>query len=184
MAATTNASIGADAPMAQVVEAYPGAQRALFRQYHIGGCSSCAFSPEETLRELCQRNGGLDPEEVLSRIRASHEEDAKIFISPKDLKAAVDGDAPVKLLDIRSRPEFEATRIEGAVLMTQSATQDIMAYWKPEDMLAIVDHQGKQCLDAAAYFLGHGLKNVRCLLGGLDAWSREIDPSVRRYTLG
>jgi rhodanese-related sulfurtransferase len=46
-----------------------------------------------------------------------------------------------------------------------------------------VDHQGKQALDAAAYFLGHGLQNVRCLRGGLDAWSREVDPAVRRYRL-
>ena len=45
----------------------------------------------------------------------------------------------------------------------------------------IVDHQGEQGLDAAAYFLGHGLKNVRCLRGGIDAWSVEVDSAVRRY---
>jgi rhodanese-related sulfurtransferase len=50
--------------------------------------------------------------------------------------------------------------------------------------LVIIDHQGKQGLDAAAYFMGHGLQNVRCLRGGIDAWSQEVDPKVRRYRLG
>ena len=40
--------------MAELLEAYPGAQRALFRNYHIGGCSSCGFRPDETLAERLQ----------------------------------------------------------------------------------------------------------------------------------
>ena len=50
--------------------------------------------------------------------------------------------------------------------------------------LVVVDHQGKNGLDATAYFMGHGLQNVRCLRGGIDAWSQEVDPKVRRYKLG
>ena len=42
----------------------------------------------------------------------------------------------------------------------------------------------KQALDAAAYFMGHGLQNVRCLRGGIDAWAQEIDPKLRRYKIG
>ncbi|HVV00467.1 MAG TPA: rhodanese-like domain-containing protein, partial [Verrucomicrobiae bacterium] len=73
-------SITAQSKMADVLAEYPGAQRALFRRYHIGGCSSCAFSPGETLEDLCARNGRLDVAQVLDHIRASHEQDEKIFI--------------------------------------------------------------------------------------------------------
>jgi rhodanese-related sulfurtransferase len=38
-------------------------------------------------------------------------------------------------------------------------------------------------MDAAAYFAGHGFTNVRALRGGVDAWSREVDPKVPRYEL-
>ncbi len=31
--------------MSAVLEKFPGAQRALFRRYHIGGCSNCGFLP-------------------------------------------------------------------------------------------------------------------------------------------
>ena len=43
-------------------------------------------------------------------------------------------------------------------------------------------HQGAQGLDAATYFKGHGLENVRCLRGGIDAWATEVDAKIRRYS--
>jgi hypothetical protein len=36
--------IGAGSPTREVLEKSPGAQRALFRRHHIGGCGSCGFS--------------------------------------------------------------------------------------------------------------------------------------------
>jgi rhodanese-related sulfurtransferase len=170
--------------MRDVLAAYPGAQRALFRRYHIGGCSSCAFQPEETLEQVCQRNGGLPVNEVLAHIQASHEEDAKVFIAPKELANWLEHDSSVRLLDVRSREEFEAVRLEGSVLLSQPTMREIMAEGNNTRPLVIVDHQGRQALDAAAYFLGHGLQNVRCLRGGLDAWAQEVDPKMRRYKLG
>ena len=56
--------------MAELLEAYPGAQRALFRNYHIGGCASCGFRSDETLAQVCHRNDGLDPEEVVESVRS------------------------------------------------------------------------------------------------------------------
>src|SRR5205085_5419530 len=94
--------------MREVLEAFPGAQRALFRRYHIGGCSSCAFQPEETLEQLCARNGGLNAEEVLDHVKTSHEQDAKILISPKELAEWIEQDKTVRLVDVRSREEFKA----------------------------------------------------------------------------
>ena len=44
--------ITSETPMQELVSLFPGAQRALFRGYHIGGCSSCGFRPDETLAEV------------------------------------------------------------------------------------------------------------------------------------
>ncbi|SRR5581483_1438083 len=175
--------IGAQSTMAAVLEEYPGAQRALFRRYHIGGCSSCGFQPTETLEQVCRRNNDLDVNEVLEHIRKSHEQDAKILIEPRELAALRERDPDLKVLDVRSREEFNAAHIEGSVLLSQPVMQEILARWDPHGLFVIVDHQGKQALDAAAYFLGHGFDAVRCLRGGIDAWSREVDQSVRRYEL-
>lgn len=171
-------------PMRVVLEVFPGAQRALFRRYHIGGCSSCGFRPEETLAEVCARNGNLNCDEVLAQLQSSHEQDAKILISPPELAELMRRDHSLRLIDIRSREEFEAVHIAGSVLLTQDVMRGLLASGSNREPIVIVDHQGGHGLDAAAYFLGHGLENVRCLRGGIDAWAREVDPTIRRYKLG
>src|SRR5437868_14066105 len=97
---TMTDTIGPHATMREVLVSYPGAQRALFRRYHIGGCSSCAFQPEETLEQVCQRNAGLDVNEVLDHIKASHEQDEKILITPKELAELLKKDESIRLVDV------------------------------------------------------------------------------------
>ena len=169
--------------MSAVLENFPGAQRALFRKYHIGGCSSCGFQPTETLAQVCARNGNLDVVEVLAHIQSSHEQDAKVLISPAELAGLLQRDPSVKLVDVRSREEFEAVNIAGSVLLSQDVMRELMATGSNTNPIVVIDHAGKNGLDAAAYFMGHGLQNVRCLRGGIDAWAQEVDAKMRRYKL-
>src|SRR5205823_5919655 len=117
---------------------------ALFRRYHIGGCSQCGFEQSETLEQVCRRNNELNVDQVLEHIRTSHEQDAKILIEPKELAEWLKQDAKIRLLDVRSREEFEAVHIGGSVLMSQPLTQEIMAEGTNSRPLVIIDHQGKQ----------------------------------------
>jgi rhodanese-related sulfurtransferase len=177
------AKVSGDSTMAEVLARYPGAQRALFRKYHIGGCSSCGFQPTETLAELCARNGNLNVAEVIAHIELSHEADQQILVDARQLKRWRDEGVPMRLLDIRTREEHDAARIEGAILFTQEIMTEMLGRWPRSELLVIYDHLGSKSMDAAAYFLGHGFTNVRALRGGIDAWSQEIDPTVRRYKL-
>jgi rhodanese-related sulfurtransferase len=43
------------------------------------------------------------------------------------------------------------------------------------------DHTGAQSLDIAAYFIGHGFSETKCLAGGINAYSEQVDPSLPRY---
>ncbi len=170
--------------MSAVLEKFPGAQRALFRRYHIGGCSSCGFQPTETLAQVSARNGNLSVDEVLAHIASSHEQDAKVLISPKELAELLQRDKSLKLMDVRSREEFEAVNIAGSLLLSQAVMQQLMGSGSNSEPIVVIDHAGKNGLDAAAYFIGHGLKNIRCLRGGIDAWAQEVDSTMRRYKLG
>jgi len=170
--------------MSAVLQVYPGAQRALFRRYHIGGCSSCGFQPNETLAQVCERNGKLDVAEVLDHIQSSHEQDARVLVSAQELARLREEDPSLRLVDVRSREEFEAVHIEGSQLLSQDLMREIMSEGTNTRPLVVIDHQGKTGLDAAAYFMGHGLQNVRCLRGGIDAWAQDVAPAMRRYKLG
>ena len=177
------ALIDSNIRMRDLLTQYPGAQRALFRKYHIGGCSSCGFSPDETLAELCARNEQLPVEEVMTHIVRSHEADEKMQIAPGDAAKALQNDPKARLIDVRTREEFEAVRIEGAFLLSQELMQEILATWDKEALLAITDHQGTRSMDATAYFIGHGFQNAKSVRGGIDAWSREVDSTLPRYEM-
>jgi len=170
-----------DLPMEELLSIYPGARRTLFRLHHIGGCSSCGFEMRETLAEICARNGGLDAISILSEIHDSHEQDEKFLISPEALHAQL-GSPDIKLLDIRTREEFEAVSISGSVLMTQESLQESMNLPRHQEII-LIDHTGSRVLDAAAYFAGHGFTHVKGLRGGINAYAQEADPSLPRYNV-
>src|SRR6266436_4202374 len=95
-------AISPQSTMREILEAFPGAQRALFRGYHIGGCSSCGVQPDETLDQVCQRSGGRDPGEVLEHIKTSHEQDENTLMGAQELSDWLKKDRSVRLVDVRS----------------------------------------------------------------------------------
>jgi rhodanese-related sulfurtransferase len=167
--------------MKELLTQVPGAQRALFRKYHIGGCASCGFSPEETLTGVCARNENLNVDEVIEHITASHEADLAMQIEPRELSERIAAGEPIYLLDVRTREEFEAVKLPDAHLFTQELMQEILGNASRTNLFVVYDHTGARSLDAAAYFQGHGFENVKSLRGGIDAWSAEVDPKFPRY---
>ena len=179
----STATIDPSISMRELLEQFPGAQRALFRRYHIGGCSSCGFSPDETLAGVCVRNENLDVDEVTEHILASDAADRAMQIEPRELSERLAAGETIHLLDIRTREEFDSVKLADAHLFTQEFMQEILAKWSRTDLLVIYDHQGTRSMDAAAYFQGHGFEKIRSLRGGIDAWSAEVDPTLPRYHL-
>lgn len=170
--------------MGEITAQFPGARRALFARYHIGGCSSCAYQDDEELAGVCDRNE-ISVKEVITHILNSHEEDKKMLIGPLEVKDMMEKGVEVRFLDTRTREEHEAVAIPGSYFMTQELQQDVFATWDRSEKLIIViyDHTGKSSIDTCAWFLGHEMKHTYALVGGIDAWSQEVDSSISRYRL-
>jgi len=117
---------------------------------------------------------------VLGELKEGHLKDEALLISPNDLYLRIN-DSALRLLDIRTREEFEAVAIPGSRFMTQEIMQESMN-WPKETEIILIDHSGSRVLDAAAYFAGHGFSKVKGLKGGIDAYSEQADPSLPRYT--
>lgn len=180
---SATAAIDPNITMRELLDQFPGAQRALFRKYHIGGCSSCGFSPEETLAGVCRRNENVDVDEAIEHILASAAAESAMQIEPRELSNRLDAGEKINLLDVRTREEWDAVKLPASHLFTQELMQEIQSKWSPSDLLVLYDHQGGRSMDAAAYFQGHGFENVKSLRGGIDAWSAEVDSSLPRYHL-
>ncbi len=170
--------LSAYTPMGVILDTLPGGKRALFARYHLGGCQSCAFSNDETLGQLCERSE-LPVAEVLEHLLASHVHDSAMLMEPAAVRENL---AEFRLIDLRTREEHEAVVIHGSEFFTQELQQQLFA-GDPETRILLYDHSGQNVLDQVAWFRGHGLKQTFGICGGIDAWSREVDPSIPRYRI-
>ncbi len=175
------AQITGSSTMQEVLDAYPGAQRALMRGYHIGGCSSCGFAPGDRLSDVLAGKNVLNVDEVIEFIKRSHDEEQRIQMTPQELAEALKGDAPPRLIDVREDHERRIAHIEGSQPATQELVQEMIATSAKDTPIVTYCHHGIRSLDAASYLIGHGFTNVRSLTGGIDAWAEQLKPSMARY---
>ncbi|HET6202630.1 MAG TPA: rhodanese-like domain-containing protein [Planctomycetota bacterium] len=166
--------------MAEILEKAPGAKRALFQGYHIGGCSSCGFQPTDTLEQVLRNHNVLDVEGAVAHIEKCDELDRRLQMPAKEVSELRKRNPRVRLIDVRSPEERDLASIDGSTLLTGENIDELRALPK-ETPIVFHCHHGVRSLDAAAFFVGHGFTSVRSLAGGIDAWSREVDPSVPRY---
>jgi len=109
------------------------------------------------------------------------EQDEKLIISPRDLAKILTSGEKVKLLDVRSEMEYQMLHIDGATLATRPLVEEIFTKWPKETAIVVYDHFGKAGLDAAHAMAGRGFTQVKYLEGGIDAWSKDVDPLIPRY---
>jgi len=169
-----------DSTMQEVLDTYPSAQRALFRKYHIGGCHSCGYEPNDILGVVAGKHNITDINEVLTFLEEADQTDKRIQTTPQEVAKAMKSDNQPRLIDVRTPAEWQLAKIEGAQLITEELHQQIMG-WPKDTPMVFYCHTGQRSMDGAAYFTGHGFTNVKSMNGGIDAWSQTVDSNVPRY---
>jgi adenylyltransferase/sulfurtransferase len=87
------------------------------------------------------------------------------------------------LLDVRQPEEWAKARIEGAMLIPLGqleARLPELGEWKDGRVVAHCHHGGRSAR-ACEILARAGFTDVANLVGGIDAWSLTVDPSVPRY---
>lgn len=103
-------------------------------------------------------------------------------ISALELKAALDSGTDIQLIDVRQPDEYNFARIEGAKLIPLGEIVSRMKELDPSRETVIHCKMGgrsARAIDALgrAGFTG-SMKN---LVGGITAWSNDVDPHVPKY---
>lgn len=102
-------------------------------------------------------------------------------ISPRELKARLDGNDRPLLLDVRQDWETRLCRLPNAVHIPIEEIELRYEELSAEDEIVVYCHQGVRSAAVAEYLRGLGYGKVRNLAGGLDSWARTVDPGMRRY---
>jgi len=98
-----------------------------------------------------------------------------------DVKVRVDRGEDLVLLDVRELQEWEYCHLEGAVFAPMSRFLQFMADLDPDRPTVVYCHTGVRSVFVAAHLQNQGFADVVSMAGGIDAWSRDVDPSVPRY---
>ncbi|UQA58097.1 rhodanese-like domain-containing protein [Polyangium aurulentum] len=103
-------------------------------------------------------------------------------ISPKELAGAIAAGVAVYLIDVRKPWEHERASLPGSLLLPLDELTERADEINPPEgaMVVAYCHRGVRSLSAAVLLERLGIR-VSSLRGGIDAWSREVDPAVPRY---
>jgi rhodanese-related sulfurtransferase len=85
------------------------------------------------------------------------------------------------LLDVREPWEFDKARIEGATLIPMRELPSRIGQIDEDKEVVAICHHGGRSMQVAMFLEKHGFKRVHNLEGGIDAWSRTVDPAVPLY---
>jgi sulfur-carrier protein adenylyltransferase/sulfurtransferase len=101
-------------------------------------------------------------------------------ITPAELaERLARGDVPY-ILDVRELHEHAYARIGGSQLIPLAALHRAIDTVPREREVVVYCHHGIRSAHAVELLRGAGVP-ARNLTGGIDRWSTEVDPSVRRY---
>jgi len=140
-------------------------------------CPICGENPR--IKEL------MDYEEfcnIKEEEEKSLEEDE---ISVHGLKKMIDNNEDFMLVDVREEYEWDICKIDGAKLIQLSRILngdiDILENIEKDKKIVLHCHSGARSAEALNVLRIRGFKNLKNLVGGIDAWAQEIDSEVTLY---
>src|SRR6185436_8866338 len=103
-------------------------------------------------------------------------------ITATELKARLDGGDDIQLIDVRQPDEYAFARIEGAKLIPLGEIMSRMNEIDASRETVVHCKMGGRSARAIQALEQAGFKgNLKNLIGGITAWSNEVDPRVPKY---
>lgn len=101
-------------------------------------------------------------------------------VSVKELKNLLDSQEEIQLVDVRTLGEFEFANIGGKHICLDELEQRIEELNLEKDIYFLC-HHGVRSEYACRIAHSMGATAVINVIGGIDAWSNEIDSDVKKY---
>jgi molybdopterin/thiamine biosynthesis adenylyltransferase/rhodanese-related sulfurtransferase len=102
-------------------------------------------------------------------------------ITPAALAARLErGEAPL-LLDVREPYEWAIARLPEARLVPLNSLPDALDTLDRSEEIVVYCHHGLRSAAAVDWLHEQGFDRARNLVGGIDRWTLDVDPSMRRY---
>jgi rhodanese-related sulfurtransferase len=103
-------------------------------------------------------------------------------IAPEDVRTLREQSSDFALIDVREPWEYETACIADSVHIPMGdipsrAHQEL----DPDQHIVVLCHHGVRSLSVTNWLRNQGFEKAQSMRGGIDAWSRRIDPKVPTY---
>jgi len=112
---------------------------------------------------------------------AEHSTDVADEITPTALASRLQQDDAPVLLDVREPHEWAIVRLPDARLVPLNSLPDALDTLNRSEEIVVYCHHGLRSAAAVDWLREQGFDRARNLVGGIDRWTRDVDPSMRRY---
>ena len=102
-------------------------------------------------------------------------------ITPTELKAKLDRGDDFDLIDVREPQEVAIAALPGAQLIPLGSFEAAIAGLNPAREIVVICRSGSRSGYAVQALEQRGFQRARNLVGGLLAWSDEVDPTMIKY---
>lgn len=148
-----------------------------FRQVQLQPSEQCPVcGPNASIKEL------IDYEEFCG-IAPSVFDEAVDQLSPQEVNSRLQHTPDIILLDVREPFEFDLVHIPNAIHIPLSELilrfSELEPYKHRE--IYVYCHKGGRSLTAVSILKARGFSCVKNIVGGIDQWAEEVDPSMPRY---
>jgi len=102
-------------------------------------------------------------------------------ITAPELAARVKSGNSLRLLDVREPHELEISHIEGATLIPLGQLAARLSELDSAEEMVVFCKAGTRSARALELLLSAGFRKVKNLKGGINAWAKDVDPSLPIY---
>ena len=103
-------------------------------------------------------------------------------LPPQEVKRRLDAGEPLQLLDVREPWECAIARLPGSLHIPLGDLRPAGVSSIPRRQLVVICKAGGRSRRAAQFLVGAGFRRASAnLTGGIDAWTRDIDPDLAAY---
>lgn len=102
-------------------------------------------------------------------------------LTARDVHQRLKDGGELVILDVREPGEISTASLPGTLNIPM---REILARVEelPKDKeMVVMCHHGMRSMQVAGYLAQHGFDKIYNLSGGIDAWSKEVDPAVPLY---
>ncbi len=102
-------------------------------------------------------------------------------VTVADLSNELKSDDPPILIDVRESEELDISQLPGIVHIPMMQVPGRLNEIPKDRPIVIVCRSGARSANVTEFLMEHGYGNVRNMRGGMNAWARQVDPTVAQY---